>query len=610
MGKNQSASGLTNIVQYDTAGNISLVSGSTTLLYISSSGAIITTGVISGSNALSASYSISASNALAAQTASYVQNAQSASYVLTAQTASFVLNAQSASNAVAAQTASYANNLTVAGTLTAQTLVVQTITSSVDFVTGSTRFGSLLTNTHVFSGSVTMNPNGLFVSGSGLVGIGITTPIRPLHVNASSDTRIVITDSNVSTTNGLYIRQFGSASAIVNNNNGTFQLGTNDTYFLTANTSGQVGIGNTQPNSTLHVRGDNGNSVSSVLRIRDTNSTARTTRLQFEDYNGTLADGIIDFKIPTAGSAVGARLDIGVDGAIISLVRGGLVGIGTTDPGQTLEVRSSDGQGIRFKNAGSSDKRWDFVGSGNDFRVNETGVGAVMTFEAGGYVGIGTTNPAQSLEVNGNILASSTGKIGFRYSSGDGNYYSYLRSGTSGSIGPIILGGGFESGGATNEAIRFVTNANPGERNAVSILNSGRVGIGTTGPTTTLQIRKNYWQFWDEKSHGSNADLFSVTIPHFGAAIVTIAGSKFSPGADNYQGISTFYIFITNVGAVSVNGGTNFGTWSVSTSISSKTVTFTSTYAGSSTNYTSYSAVIQASGHNNGSESAAYVTIL
>ncbi len=77
MGKNQSASGLTNIVQYDTAGNISLVSGSTTLLYISSSGAIITTGVISGSNALSASYSISASNALAAQTASYVQNAQS-----------------------------------------------------------------------------------------------------------------------------------------------------------------------------------------------------------------------------------------------------------------------------------------------------------------------------------------------------------------------------------------------------------------------------------------------------------------------------------------------------------------------------------------------------
>jgi hypothetical protein len=34
--------------------------------------------------------------------------------------------------------------------------VVQTITSSVDFVTGSTRFGSLLDNTHVFTGSMNL----------------------------------------------------------------------------------------------------------------------------------------------------------------------------------------------------------------------------------------------------------------------------------------------------------------------------------------------------------------------------------------------------------------------------------------------------------------------
>ena len=64
--------------------------------------------------------------------------------------------ATSASNATNAISASYANNLTVAGTLTAQTIVVQTITSSVDFVTGSTRFGSILANTHVFTGSVLM----------------------------------------------------------------------------------------------------------------------------------------------------------------------------------------------------------------------------------------------------------------------------------------------------------------------------------------------------------------------------------------------------------------------------------------------------------------------
>lgn len=72
--------------------------------------------------------------------------------------------------------------ITTNSTITATTLVVQTVTSSVSYLTGSTQFGSLLSNTHVFSGSVTMNPGGLFVSSSGNVGIGATNPINPLLV--------------------------------------------------------------------------------------------------------------------------------------------------------------------------------------------------------------------------------------------------------------------------------------------------------------------------------------------------------------------------------------------------------------------------------------------
>jgi len=45
-------------------------------------------------------------------------------------------------------------SLTATGTITAQTLLVQTVTSSIEFVTGSTRNGSLLSNTHQFTGSV------------------------------------------------------------------------------------------------------------------------------------------------------------------------------------------------------------------------------------------------------------------------------------------------------------------------------------------------------------------------------------------------------------------------------------------------------------------------
>ena len=113
-------------------------------------------------------------SSLSVLSASY---ATTASFVTTAQTASFVATASYANNAdlldglnstIFATTGSNTFNgtqtitgsilqsgsFTSTGTITAQTLVVQTITSSVDFVTGSTRFGTLLANTHQFTGSV------------------------------------------------------------------------------------------------------------------------------------------------------------------------------------------------------------------------------------------------------------------------------------------------------------------------------------------------------------------------------------------------------------------------------------------------------------------------
>ena len=77
-------------------------------------------------------------------TASWAQNAITSSYVLNAVSASF------------SSTASSADNFLVRGTLTAQTIVAQVITSSTDFVTGSTKFGSQLSNTHQFTGSVSI----------------------------------------------------------------------------------------------------------------------------------------------------------------------------------------------------------------------------------------------------------------------------------------------------------------------------------------------------------------------------------------------------------------------------------------------------------------------
>jgi hypothetical protein len=125
-------------------------------------------------------------------TASYAAQALSSSYwsgsIINAATASYVLQAQSASywsgsilnatSASFAETASSADNFLVRGTLTAQTIVAQTITSSTEFITGSTKNGSLLSNTHQFTGSVS-------ITGSlGINGVDYTT------ISGSASTRL------------------------------------------------------------------------------------------------------------------------------------------------------------------------------------------------------------------------------------------------------------------------------------------------------------------------------------------------------------------------------------------------------------------------------------
>jgi hypothetical protein len=89
-------------------------------------------------------------------------------------------------------------SLTTTGTITSQTLVVQTITSSIEFVTGSTRNGTLSTNTHEFTGSVLMSGSlvigatssdtsynaGSWFNNSGLA-VGNITSTSGIQINSS-----------------------------------------------------------------------------------------------------------------------------------------------------------------------------------------------------------------------------------------------------------------------------------------------------------------------------------------------------------------------------------------------------------------------------------------
>jgi hypothetical protein len=167
----------------------------------------------------------------------------------------------SATSSSFASTASSADNLLVRNTLTAQTLVVQTITSSVDFVTGSTRFGSLLANTHVFTGSMAIT--------GGLVDIvkdGQSLRIWPQ--SSSGSARIQLQNSGsggLAGANAIIAvegvtgnEQFTSAApfsfAIGTATQKAFHLGANSAVVMTI-TGSNVGIGTTNPSYLLDVNG-------------------------------------------------------------------------------------------------------------------------------------------------------------------------------------------------------------------------------------------------------------------------------------------------------------------------------------------------------------------
>jgi len=472
-----------------------------------------------------------------------------------------------------------------------------------------------------FVGAITAN-GGLIIAGS-----PTGYPLGELQFNLTTNNSY----SGISTLGTGTTTLYFDHRATSNTGNFVFRNGT-----AAANTLLTIaGSGAITATNTINVEQSN-SAASTQMVITNTSNASTTTKtsqllFKISDTAGTQKNSAYVQAIPdgvnvlSAHLAFGTRLSDSDSNEKMRITAGGNVGIGITTPCYKMTLRGESNTyatspSIAFYDSivTTNARNWMVGAISTDYGsfniASSTSQGGVpetsrLTINKDGNVGIGTTTPCQTLEVNGSILASVNGKIGFRYSSGDGNYYSYLRSATASGIGPIVLAGGFESGGATNEAIRFVTNGNPGERCAVSILNNGKFGIGTIAPSTQFQVRKNYWQFWDERAHGANVALFTIGIPAFGAAIVQVAGSRYSPGSDNYIGFSTIYIRTNNVGAIQAFS-CDSGTYQPSYYISGNSVNFCSPYVGSSTNYTGISVSVQASGHSGGSEAAVTVTLL
>jgi hypothetical protein len=175
------------------------------------------------------------------------------------------------------------------------------------------------------------------ITSTGSVGIGTSSPAYNLHVNASGDSRIIITDSVQGSTanDGTYVRQSGVNSSIVNQENGTLQFGTNNSFVQTILANGNVGIGTSSPTEKLDVNGAvafRGATASfasaSAVGMIDQPTSGITRMLSFGPDVSTL--GSFQFYITGANNTGGV--------SPMTITNTGNVGIGTASPTVPLDV--------------------------------------------------------------------------------------------------------------------------------------------------------------------------------------------------------------------------------------------------------------------------------
>jgi hypothetical protein len=490
MGKNQSASGLTNIVQYDNDGNISLVSGSTTLLYISSSGEITIKGVISGSNALSASYAASASNAISgayavnATTASYAVASTTASYSLTGTSASYAVNATTASYAVASTSGSYAINATtasyaVASTNAANATLFNSTASSVFSTTGS----NTLTGTQYVS-------------------------------NTNNATAFSNTTASIYTDGGLQITKdaYFSSSMFIKGNLTVF--GTQSVSFIS---SSQLNIGT----NLITVNTDTPSIRFGGLAVYDSGSTGLTGSILWDSQenhwvytnpSGSSYSGGMFISGPRAsslGSEQGTTLNAIMKGqggdhitSSIMFESASFVGIGTSSPAYKLDVTGTgrftgaatfngtvnvyDGssRGLSISNSSGAitfSNNWGkttfTAPSSQDIEFNDDAGVKRLFLKNGGNVGIGTNSPLVLFDVRQPYAKTDTTRRDILYASNE--------SSPSGLRVSIV--------GGASQAVRsaHLQTTDWGTTNDGSIVLQpfgGNVGIGIENPSSILYI--------------------------------------------------------------------------------------------------------------------------
>ena len=364
--------------------------------------------------------------------------------------------------------------------------------------------GSLTTNyLPKATGSTTLGNSLIYDNGTN-VGIGTTSPARPLtirsaHATASATTytgALLIHDepSGVSPHLGMGVAyNSGNQHSWIQSNN------TDGYYSLCLNPAGgNVGIGTTSPSDKLDLFG--------AIRLTRTDDTAQYSTIQsnsngsfiatsYRPYAGAGNYGDFRFEGKDSTGATATQLYINTNGR---------VGIGTTSPSNKLSVFNTLGlpsssalsEAIILVQDSGSNRRLGIGSSTSGQWIQSAYPGVegaasnLLLNPSGGNVGIGTTSPLTKLHIEGDNSSTVDETVLTLRGNGENGKRIDFRN-AFGSLARIT-GTKLAAGASADDGIlTFETATNSVLSEKMRITDLGNVGIGTHSPSGTLEVNTN-----------------------------------------------------------------------------------------------------------------------
>ena len=328
------------------------------------------------------------------------------------------------------------------------------------------------------------------IDSSGNVGIGTSSPNvnADLHIADTSDTRIWV-EATSGDTAELYA---GTGVSLFNRSNSFLNFGTNNTERMRIDSSGNVIVGGSTAQQTSAVTLTQGGSIINDGFIKPATDASYDIGSSSQRYKDLYLSGNVFTDEGFYGNRVWNEDNSDLRFATnnteqMRITSTGNVGIGTgsNTVERKVHIQGSGGTiAAKIEATDGNQSSLDLKNNEGEFRIiNDGGELSVfdqtdnterLRIDTTGKVGIGTTNPAEKLEVQGRVTVN--------------NSYGYRIGGTStgdAHVGDLTNTTGvltLRTEGSRN--LRFDTNGSERMR----ITNYGDIGIGTINPSADLHI--------------------------------------------------------------------------------------------------------------------------